>query len=62
VGTVTPPPSGQVGRIALDGTVTLNGPQDTPAYGPGVAGPLVLGRDGSLWAFGTGTVTRITLS
>jgi virginiamycin B lyase len=56
------PPPGQLGRIALDGTVTLYGPEDAPSFGPGVAGPLVLGRDGTLWAFGTGAVTRVTLS
>ena len=56
------PPDGQLGRVALEGAVTLYGPQDAPAYGPGVAGPLVLGPDRNLWAFGSGTVTRIALS
>jgi hypothetical protein len=29
--------------------------------GEGTTGPIVLGRDRSMWAFGQRTVTRITL-
>ncbi len=48
---------GQLGRVAPDGSVTLYTPS-----GEGVTGPIVLGSDGSLWAFGRQTFTRITVS
>jgi virginiamycin B lyase len=47
---------GQLGRVAPDGSVTLFTPP-----GEGTSGPIVLGKDGSLWAFGERTVTRVTL-
>jgi virginiamycin B lyase len=48
---------GQLGRIAQDGSVTLFTPP-----GEGTAGAIVLGKDGSLWAFGERSVTRVTLN
>lgn len=47
---------GQLGRVAADGSVTLFTPP-----GEGTTGPIVLGKDRSLWAFGMRTVTRVTL-
>jgi virginiamycin B lyase len=47
---------GQLGRIAPDGSVTLYTPP-----GEGVSGPIVRAPDGSLWAFGESTVTRIAV-
>jgi virginiamycin B lyase len=47
---------GQLGRVAPDGSVTLFTPP-----GEGTTGPIVLGKDGNLWAFGERTVTRIML-
>jgi len=49
--------SGQLGRIAPDGTITMYTPP-----GEGTTGAIVLGPDGALWAFGGRTVTRVTLS
>jgi streptogramin lyase len=48
---------GQLGRIAPDGSITLCTPP-----GEGTTGPIVLRPDGNLWAFGSTTVTRLTLS
>src|SRR5262249_55543446 len=47
---------GQLGRIAPDGSVTLYTPP-----GAGVTGPIVRAQDGSLWAFGERTVTRVRI-
>jgi virginiamycin B lyase len=47
---------GQLGRVASDGSVILFTPP-----GQGTTGPIVLGKDGSLWAFSLGAVTRVAL-
>jgi virginiamycin B lyase len=48
---------GQLGRITTAGIVTMYTPP-----GEGTTGAIVPGRDGSLWAFGSSTVTRVTFS